>query len=120
MKIQTAIFDLDGTLLDTLGDLCDSVNCAMLRHGFPAVSEEQTRVRVGNGVRNLIRQCIPEDKCTEQMLDICLDEFRTAYNQRMMNRTSRMTASYRCSRRSNGRMFRSVCCPTSTTWPPRA
>ena len=87
MKIQTAIFDLDGTLLDTLGDLCDSVNCAMLRHGFPAVTEEQTRVRVGNGVRNLIRQCIPEDKCTEQMLDICLDEFRTAYNQRMMNRT---------------------------------
>ena len=40
MKIQTAIFDLDGTLLDTLGDLCDSVNCAMLRHGFPAVTEE--------------------------------------------------------------------------------
>ena len=87
MKITTAIFDLDGTLLNTLGDLCDSVNCAMLRHGFPAVTEEQTRQRVGNGVRRLIERCIPENKCTEAMVDICLDEFRTAYNERMMNRT---------------------------------
>ena len=87
MKITTAIFDLDGTLLNTLGDLCDSVNCAMLRRGFPAVTEEQTRQRVGNGVRLLIEQCIPENKRTEAMIDICLDEFRTAYNERMMNRT---------------------------------
>ena len=87
MKITTAIFDLDGTLLNTLGDLCDSVNCAVMRRGFPAVTEEQTRQRVGNGVRNLIRQCIPENKCTEAMIDICLDEFRTAYTERMMNRT---------------------------------
>ena len=59
MKITTAIFDLDGTLLNTLGDLCDSVNCAMLRHGFPAVTEEQTRQRVGNGVRRLIERVHP-------------------------------------------------------------
>ena len=87
MKIKTAIFDLDGTLLNTLGDLCDSVNCAVMRRGFPAVTEEQTRQRVGNGVRRLIEQCIPENKRTEAMVDICLDEFRTAYNERMMNRT---------------------------------
>ena len=87
MKIKTAIFDLDGTLLNTLGDLCDSVNCAVMRRGFPAVTEEQTRQRVGNGVRRLIEQCIPENKRTEAMIDICLDEFRTAYTERMMNRT---------------------------------
>ena len=87
MKITTAIFDLDGTLLNTLGDLCDSVNCAVMRRGFPAVTEEQTRQRVGNGVRRLIEQCIPENKRTEAMVDICLDEFRTAYTERMMNRT---------------------------------
>ena len=40
MKIKTAIFDLDGTLLNTLGDLCDSVNCAVMLRGFPAVTEE--------------------------------------------------------------------------------
>lgn len=87
MKIKTAIFDLDGTLLNTLGDLCDSVNCAVMRRGFPAVTEEQTRQRVGNGVRRLIERCIPENKRTEAMIDICLDEFRTAYTERMMNRT---------------------------------
>lgn len=87
MKMTTAIFDLDGTLLDTLGDLCDSVNCAVMRRGFAAVTEEQTRQRVGNGVRSLIEQCIPENKRTRSMVDICLDEFRTAYQARMMNRT---------------------------------
>lgn len=87
MKITTAIIDLDGTLLNTLGDLCDSVNCAILRRGFPAVTEEQTRQYVGNGVRKLIERSIPENKRTETMVDTCLDEFRTAYNERMMNRT---------------------------------
>ena len=49
MKITTAIFDLDGTLLNTLGDLCDSVTYAVEKHGFPPVSMEQTRIRIGNG-----------------------------------------------------------------------
>ena len=87
MKIKTAIFDLDGTLLNTLGDLCDSVSCAMQRHGFAAVTEEETRRRVGHGARRLITQCIPEDKRSEAMIDTCLDEYRTAYAERMMNRT---------------------------------
>ena len=51
MKITTAIFDLDGTLLNTLGDLCDSVTYAVEKHGFPSVSVEQTRIRIGNGRR---------------------------------------------------------------------
>ena len=87
MKMKTAIFDLDGTLLNTLGDLCDSVNCAIVPRGFPAVDEELTRQRVGNGVRRLVERCIPEEKRTESMIDECLDDFRTAYNERMMNRT---------------------------------
>lgn len=87
MKMKTAIFDLDGTLLNTLGDLCDSVNCAIVPRGFPAVDEELTRQRVGNGVRRLVERCIPEEKRTEAMIDECLDDFRTAYNERMMNRT---------------------------------
>lgn len=87
MKIKTAIFDLDGTLLNTLGDLCDSVNCAIVPRGFPAVDEELTRQRVGNGVRRLVERCIPEEKRTEAMIDECLADFRTAYNERMMNRT---------------------------------
>ena len=82
MKITTAIFDLDGTLLNTIGDLCDSVNCAIVRRGFPAVDEELTRQRVGNGVRKLVERCIPEEKRTEAMIDACLDDPRYAAGRR--------------------------------------
>ena len=60
MKMTTAIFDLDGTLLNSLGDLCDSVTYAVEKHGFPPVSMEQTRIRIGNGVRKLVERSIPE------------------------------------------------------------
>lgn len=87
MKITTVIFDLDGTLLNTLGDLTDSVNSALVRHGFPAATEEQIRIRCGQGIRHLIRQSIPAEKQTEALIDACLDDFRTAYQERMENRT---------------------------------
>ena len=87
MKITTAIFDLDGTLLNTLGDLCDSVTYAVEKHGFPPVSVEQTRIRVGNGVRKLVERSIPEDRRTEALIDSCLADFRAMYGEHMMNRT---------------------------------
>ena len=76
MKMTTAIFDLDGTLLNTLGDLCDSVTYAVEKHGFPPVSMEQTRIRIGNGVRKLVERSIPEESRTDEMIDICLADFR--------------------------------------------
>lgn len=86
MKIKTAIFDLDGTLLDTLGDLADSVNVALAAQGLPAASEQVICARVGDGVRNLVRRCLPEG-AKDALIDACLDDFRTAYEARMMNRT---------------------------------
>ena len=87
MKMTTAIFDLDGTLLNTLGDLCDSVTYAVEKHGFPAVSVEQTRIRIGNGVRKLVERSIPEEERTDEMIDTCLADFRAFYGEHMMNRT---------------------------------
>ena len=87
MKITTAIFDLDGTLLNTLGDLCDSVTYAVEKHGFPPVSMEQTRIRIGNGVRKLVERSIPEESRTDEMIDTCLADFRAFYGEHMMNRT---------------------------------
>ena len=54
MSYQTYIFDLDGTLLDTLGDLAASVNYAMRMHGMPEHSVDEVRLFVGNGVRRLM------------------------------------------------------------------
>lgn len=87
MKCKTVLFDLDGTVLNTLGDLTDSVNCAIVRRGFPAATEAETRLRCGNGIRTLITQSIPEESRTESTIDFCLDEFRMAYQERMENRT---------------------------------
>ena len=58
--IDTIIFDLDGTLLDTLEDLTDSVNYAMERFGLPAHTLDAVRGFVGNGVAKLIERAIPQ------------------------------------------------------------
>jgi len=59
MKYQTYIFDLDGTLLDTLGDLAASVNFALRTHGMPEHSVDDVRRFVGNGVRKLMQRAVP-------------------------------------------------------------
>ena len=59
MSYQTYIFDLDGTLLDTLGDLAASVNYAMRTHGMPEHSVDEVRQFVGNGVRRLMERAVP-------------------------------------------------------------
>ncbi|MFP5528140.1 HAD family hydrolase [Peptococcus simiae] len=59
MSIKGIIFDLDGTLLDTLEDLADGVNAALRDFSFPERSREEVRHFVGNGVRHLIRQAVP-------------------------------------------------------------
>jgi len=58
MEIKLVIFDLDGTLLDTLEDLADSVNVALEKYGLPLRSIEEVRSFVGNGLRNLMTQAV--------------------------------------------------------------
>ena len=60
MKYNTYIFDLDGTLLDTLQDLAASVNYALRQHGMPEHSIDDVRRFVGNGVRLLMERAIPD------------------------------------------------------------
>lgn len=60
MKVQACIFDLDGTLLDTLQDLANSVNEALADFGQPTRSISEVRAFVGNGVRRLMQRAVPE------------------------------------------------------------
>ena len=59
MRYEAVIFDLDGTLLDTLEDLRSSVNHALRTFGLPERSLEEIRTFVGNGVRNLMLKAVP-------------------------------------------------------------
>ena len=82
------IFDLDGTLINTLEDLADSVNEALERMGYPVWPVEAYRLKVGRGFRNLMENSVPEevredDSVIEQMLDF----FVEAYDRRYMNKS---------------------------------
>lgn len=59
MKLKLVIFDLDGTLLDTFGDLCWAVNAALEKNGLPARTLAEVKRFVGNGVRKLVERAVP-------------------------------------------------------------
>jgi phosphoglycolate phosphatase len=59
MKYSAAVFDMDGTLLDTLQDLADALNYALVYNHFPERSLEEVRFFVGNGIRKLIERGVP-------------------------------------------------------------
>ncbi|HKM00282.1 MAG TPA: HAD family hydrolase [Mobilitalea sp.] len=86
MKYNTIIFDLDGTLLNTLDDLRDSLNDILTQKGYSTRSYEEVKRFVGNGVRNLVRLSVPE-QCTEEEVDQCLIEFKEHYKNNMQNKT---------------------------------
>lgn len=86
MKLDTAIFDLDGTILDTLEDLRDSVNFALGENGLPARSTEEIRSFVGNGIRLLIERSVPQN--TERgVVDKCFLDFKAHYKINSANKT---------------------------------
>lgn len=84
--INTIIFDLDGTLLNTLEGLKDSTNFALKKFNSPEITLEQTRSFVGNGVRKLIERAIPNG---EQNPDFekCLNTFKEHYSKTMYQKT---------------------------------
>ncbi len=86
MKYDTIIFDLDGTLLNTLEDLRDSLNDILIKNGFEARSLEDVKRFVGNGVKNLVRLSIPE-YCSEEELTLILEAFKEHYKNNMQNKT---------------------------------
>ena len=77
MKYDTVIWDLDGTLLNTLADLTASTNAALASYGFPPRTLEQIRQVVGNGAANQIRKSLPEDR--QDMLEPVLETYRAHY-----------------------------------------
>jgi len=79
--IKAVIFDLDGTILDTLGDLMGAVN-GMLRHfGYPEHPDPAFhKLAIGTGMRNYVRKSLPpEVAADEEKLDLCLTKMRELY-----------------------------------------
>ena len=83
--IDTILFDLDGTLLNTLDDLCDSTNFALARVGCPARTLEEVRSFVGEGVRLLIEPALPDS--AKEKTDEALAVFAAHYDKNKENKT---------------------------------
>lgn len=80
------IFDLDGTLLDTLQDLANAVNYALRRHGMPEHSLDDIRRFVGNGVRLLMERAVPDGAGNPQF-EAAFDTFRQYYMEHSLDTT---------------------------------
>lgn len=87
MKYTTVIFDLDGTLLDTLDDLSDSVNYAMSAMNWPLRDKKDVRLYLGNGIRNLMQLCAPEG-ISEEEFEKAFNIFKSYYNEHNQDKTA--------------------------------
>lgn len=87
MKFKAVVFDLDGTLLDSLEDLADSTNQVLENHGLPTHSIDKYRYFVGNGTRELVRRALPEDRREPSAIDQMVVEMRREYAKRWDNKT---------------------------------
>lgn len=85
--IDTIVFDLDGTLLNTLEDLKDSVNFALERQGFPLRDLCEIRSFVGNGIRLLMERAVPNNIDSETF-EICFKDFCDYYKIHMEDKTA--------------------------------
>lgn len=86
MKYEAVLFDLDGTLTDTLEDLKNSVNFALSQFGFPERSIDEVRSFVGNGVRRLVFLSVPEGT-DEKTAEDCLAVFKAYYKEHSLVNT---------------------------------
>jgi phosphoglycolate phosphatase len=79
MTYKAILFDLDGTLLDTLEDLGNSVNRVLARRGFPTHTLNEYRYFVGDGTAMLISRALPQGKRNDENIRTCLKEFSEDY-----------------------------------------
>ena len=79
MKPKLFIFDLDGTLLDTIDDLKEAVNHAMSSRGFPTFTRNEVMAMVGHGARNLMRKALPVGHKDDNTVDAAYNDFKAYY-----------------------------------------
>jgi phosphoglycolate phosphatase len=86
--MKLIVFDLDGTLINSLEDLADSANWMLLQHGYPTHPVDAYRYFVGDGVRKLIERILPPEERTDAQIEQCKAEFVAYYKIHMEDKTS--------------------------------
>jgi len=87
MPVKAVLFDLDGTLLDTLEDIADSANSILADRNYPTHNLDDYRRFVGDGLGMLITRALPRGKQTTSIIQECIQAFRDAYAVNWNNKT---------------------------------
>lgn len=85
-RYKGVIFDLDGTLLDTIEDLSDSMNIVLTKYKHPNFTKEEYMLKVGNGFRGLVLNSFPEET-DEKIIDKAVEQFAEIYDSNYLNKT---------------------------------
>ncbi|MBN1551895.1 HAD family hydrolase [bacterium] len=81
-RFQAVVFDLDGTLLDTIGDISDSMNTVLKARGFPLHSESEFKMYIGDGIEEFAERSIPAEMRSEVLIRELVREMRAIYRER--------------------------------------
>jgi phosphoglycolate phosphatase len=84
---RAIVFDLDGTLLDTLADIGDAANAVLQQLGFPAHALDNYRQFVGEGIAVLFQRAVPVDQIDGETISRCVNAFQIAYRRNWLVRT---------------------------------
>jgi phosphoglycolate phosphatase len=87
MNFKAVLFDLDGTLLNTLDDLADSMNAVLRSMGYPEHPVDAYRYFVGNGVRNLALRSLPQERRDDETVVRCTELMGVEYERRWAEKT---------------------------------
>lgn len=87
MELDGAIFDLDGTLADTLEDIADAMNRVLGGRRLPVHSCASYKLMIGKGLRNLVSQTLPAEMRTEETIAACLDQLIADYREHCLDKT---------------------------------
>ena len=87
MKFRVALFDLDGTVLNTLDDLADAANAVLVANKMPQHTKDEIRMFVGNGIRKLIERAVPAGTDEETILKV-LGDFKAYYGAHCAEKTA--------------------------------
>lgn len=87
MKFNAVIFDLDGTLVNSLDDLADAMNSVLSNNGLPIHPADAYRYFVGNGIRNLVSKALPEPARDDKTITECYQQMLDVYSRNYMVKT---------------------------------